>query len=83
MRNGLMIVSLMLAMFFGNVAIAGPRCQSDCPTAVQPIRNTLKGVRGFLRKIAPIRRIGNRIRNRRSVNRPCPSCADAPTEKEV
>ena len=83
MRNGLMILSLMLAMFLGNVAIAGPRCQSDCPTAVQPIRNTLKGVRGFLRKIAPIRRIGNRIRNRRSVNRPCPSCADAPTEKEV
>ena len=43
MRNGLMILSLMLAMFLGNVAIAGPRCQSDCPTTVQPIRNTLRG----------------------------------------
>jgi hypothetical protein len=83
MRNGLMILSLMLAMFLGNVAIAGPRCQSDCPTAVQPIRNTLKGVRGFLRKIAPIRRIGNRIRGFRNGERLCPSCTDAPTEKEV
>ena len=82
MRNGLMIVSLMLAMFFGNVAIAGPRCQSDCPTAVQPIRNTLKGVRGFLRKIAPIRRIGDRIRGFRNGERICPSCTAAPTEKE-
>ena len=82
MRNGLMILSLMLAMLLGNVAIAGPRCQSDCPTAVQPIRNTLKGVRGFLRKIAPIRRIGNRIRGLRKGERLCPSFTDAPTAKE-
>ena len=82
MRNGLMILSLMLAMLLGNVAIAGPRCQSDCPTTVQPIRNTLRGVRNLVRRIAPIRRIGNRIRGFRSFNRLCPSCTDAPIEKE-
>ena len=82
MRNGLMILSLMLAMLLGNVAIAGPRCQSDCPRAVRPIKNTLKGVRSLVRRIAPIRRIGNRIRGFRSGNRLCPSCTDAPIEKE-
>ena len=82
MRNGLMILSLMLAMFLGNVAIAGPRCQSDCPTAVQPVRNTLRGVRNLLRRIEPVRRIGNRVRGFRSFNRLCPSCTYVPTEKE-